>query len=63
MTEAARAATIASRHAALSNLREFLTIMVAGLLLVVSLWDVCIATKEISWSYRIFLFYDEYCVL
>jgi len=43
MTENARAAISASRHAVLSTIRDFSTFMVVGVLMIVSLWDVCIA--------------------
>ena len=44
MTENARAAISASRHAILSSIRDFSTLMVVDLLMIVSLWDVCITT-------------------
>jgi len=44
VTENARAAISVSRHAVLSSIRDFSTLMVVGLLMIESLWDVCIAT-------------------
>ncbi len=45
MTETARVAMSARRHADLSNRREILAVMVVDLLLVVSLWGVCVASR------------------
>ena len=62
MTEIARAAIRANRHAALSNKGGFSTLMVIGLLLVVSLCDVCIAT-EVDFmviSAALGFYYDEF---
>jgi len=44
VTDNARAAISASRHDVLSSIRDFSTLMVVGLLMIESLWDVCITT-------------------
>ena len=56
MTENARAAIRASRHAVLSTIRDFSTLMVAGLLMIVSLWDVCIGTDRFHGHRPVFCF-------